>query len=119
MVDPFAELPTVETEEEIPKEKSKKPKGRSFFDCLRVIYQTKDATQMENDIGMDNFDSFYSKYMVNRYLSMVPEYLDIIRNCQLSMESMTNEMHYRFLFKVIPQRRNLWIKYISKKGKGK
>ena len=92
-------------------------KKKSFFDCLRVIYQSKDKDQMEADLAREDFDSFYSKYMIHRYLSMHDEFLELLEKYQIVLENMNPKSHYRFLMKVIPQRRRLWIKYISKKKK--
>jgi hypothetical protein len=118
VTDPFADLPEAPVaEEDVPKVKEKKPKQRSFFDCLTVIYKSKDLTQMENDISASNFGTMYSKYMVQRYLSFHQPYLNIIQDHQHELEMMTNEMHYRFLMKVIPQNKYLWIKYKAKKKK--
>ena len=94
-------------------------KKRSFFDCMKNIVQAKNKDILESDISSPTFDTMYSKYMVQRYISMYPAYMKFIDKHQIALESLSNEMHYRFLFKVIPQNRNLWIKYISKGKKKK
>ena len=98
--------------------KTKTQQRRSFFDVTKTIINTKDFDQMEADISSQDFKSIYTSYMILRYLSMTPEFLDIIKSHQSTLESMDRETQYRFLMKVIPQRRNLWTKYISK-GKKK
>lgn len=90
-------------------------KKRTFFDCLKVILNTKNKEQMELDINNPHFDSIYDKFMIMRYLSMHVSCLLSIKEIQQSLENLTNEQHYRFLFKVIPQKPRLFIKYISKK----
>ena len=90
---------------------------RTFFDCLKNITNTKDESIMESDIKDPTFRSMFSTYMILRYLSMVSEYLNIIKDHQQAIQSMNPESVYRFLFKVIPQRRNPYIQYISKKKK--
>ena len=94
-------------------------KKRSFFDCMKNIVQAKNKDILESDISSSTFDTMYSKYMVQRYISMHQPFMKLINNHQIALETMTNEIHYRFLFKVIPQNRNLWIKYISKGKKKK
>lgn len=120
-IDIFADLPSdrsvlEERESDLLKlDRSREKSGRTFFDCLKVIYQTKDVQQMESDISEPNFNTFYSKYMCQRYLSFCPVYLDLIKNYQHVLESMSNENHYRFLVKIIPKNPRLWIRYIAKK----
>jgi hypothetical protein len=116
--DPFADLPdapVVEEKVDGRKKKSKGPKQRSFFDCLTVIYKTKDEHQMEDDIASSNFGTMYSPYMCQRYLSMHPPYLKLIQDQQHVLEAMDAKSHYRYLFKLIPKNPRLWIKYIAKK----
>ena len=96
-------------------EEEKIVKRRGFFDHLRVIYQTKDYAQMEADIAEPTFRSDFSVFMCLRYLSFCPEFLDIIKDHQVVIQKMSPEVAYRYFFAVIPQRKNLWIKYVSKK----
>lgn len=112
-IDIFADLPSAEPVEVV--EEKVKANKRSFFECLTVIYKTKNEQQMESDIAETNFGTFYSKYMVQRYLSFYPPYLKLIQNHQHVLEAMSPENHYRFLFKIIPAQPRLWIKYVAKK----
>ena len=74
---------------------------------------------MENDIAGADFGTVYSKYMVQRYISMESNYLSLIQEHQDALENMTNEMHYRYLMKILPKRHNPYIPYISKGKKKK
>ena len=85
---------------------------KSFFDCLTNIINAKSTTQLNDHINDESFNKVYSKFMIHRYLSMNTKYNTIIQKEQPFLDSLSNESHYRYLFKRIPKGPR-FIKYIK------
>jgi hypothetical protein len=91
-----------------PKKKSsdepvvEKQKCKSLFDHLKQVttYQNEDYWSTLNDADKKT----WSSYMINRFLSMTPEYTETVNDVQHLAALLSNEHYYRVLIAVIPQR---------------
>ena len=104
-----------ETEEILikPKKKEKAIKGKGLFDHLKAIYQESyDPKYFDNMSETDK--KTFSPYMINRYLSMNPEWLWLTNLVQQYSYDMTPEALYKVYADLIPKG-NIFLKWI--KGK--
>lgn len=82
-------------------------KQKTIFDILnditfnKVKWEEQDQKQVQT-------------YMLNRWLSMSDEYLDIIAYCQPTTDLLTPELYYKFYVDLLPKRK-FFTKYISGK----
>lgn len=92
--------------------KTKSPseqKTATLFDHLNQIYAVQNPDYF-NTLSESDKKS-YSKYMINRFLSMNVEYALVVNILQKYTE-VSNETHYKFLINVIPKRKQ-FNKYIK------
>lgn len=81
--------------------------NKTIFDILnditfnKVKWEDQDQKQVQT-------------YMLNRWLSMSDEYLDIIAYCQPTTDLLTPELYYKFYVDLLPKRK-FFTKYISGK----
>lgn len=80
----------------------------SPFDITKLLF-TKDRKLTDEELEKD-----YSQWMINKILSC-DQRLAIIVN-ELN-KSLTNRMHYDFLYHVLPKSSNKYIPYLCKKPK--
>lgn len=85
----------------------------NLFDCLKDIIVTKRGDLNDHP----DFSKVWSNYMIARYLSMEPKFLEISQIVNRMQGHQDDETVYKFLVKNIPKQRSSFIKYISKPKK--
>ena len=90
---------------------SKKDKIKNIFDWLQhiTLYKTPASEFTDND--WENFNS----YMVHRFISMSPYYVEVADYAQSMLPTMKKEI-YNFYKEMIPKRK-VWLQYIKSKTK--
>jgi len=83
----------------------------TIFDSLKDIISKKTNSLNENP----EFKSSWSSFMITRYLSMDQSLFNISEKANKYQCTLSNDQMYKYLSKKIPQRRNSYIQYISKK----
>ena len=94
-----------------PKKKEKAIKGKGLFDHLKAIYlEPYNSKYFEEMTEMDK--KTFSPYMINRYLSMNPEWLFITNTVQQYSFDMPTEALYKVYANFIPKGRTFlkWVK---------
>ena len=88
-----------------------KDKTKNIFDWLQhiTLYKTPSSEFTDND--WENFNS----YMVHRFISMSPYYVEIADYAQSMLPTMKKEI-YNFYREMIPKRK-VWLQYIKTKNK--
>ena len=89
---------------------------KNFFDILGDILTKKSGGKLYEE---PEFNKFMSNFMLVRYLSMRPAllpYAQILNKFQCTLSSTDI---YRWAYNNIPKQSSGYIKYISKKKKGK
>ena len=88
-----------------------KDKTKNIFDWLQhiTLYKTSSSEFTDND--WENFNS----YMVHRFISMSPYYVEIADYAQSMLPTMKKEI-YNFYREIIPKRK-IWLQYIKTKNK--
>ena len=91
--------------------KKEKNKIRNIFDWLQhiTLYKTPSSEFTDND--WENFNS----YMVHRFISMSPYYVEVADYAQSMLPTMKKEI-YNFYREMIPKRK-VWLQYIKSKTK--
>ena len=91
--------------------KKEKNKIRNIFDWLQhiTLYKTPASEFTDND--WENFNS----YMVHRFISMSPYYVEVADYAQSMLPTMKKEI-YNFYREMIPKRK-VWLQYIKSKTK--
>lgn len=86
-----------------------------FFDYLKNILCTQDINILANDITHPLFNTTYSVFMVDKYLSMHTNKTisDKIVKLQSTLEKLSPEAHYRLMLKIIPKQYSSFIRYIK------
>jgi len=103
-----------ETEEILIKPKKKETlKGKGLFDHLKAIYQEPYDPKYFDKLSETDKKTF-SPYMINRYLSMNPEWLWLTNLVQQYSYDMTPEALYKVYADLIPKG-NIFLKWV--KGK--
>jgi hypothetical protein len=101
-----------ETEEILLQPKKKeKIKGKGLFDHLKAIYLEPYNPKYFDDLS-DTDKKTFSTYMINRYLSMNPEWLFITNYVQQYSFEMPSEALYKVYANYIPKGRTFlkWVK---------
>lgn len=83
---------------------------KSLFDHIKEICQHQDPDYWNKLTDADK--RTWSTYMVNRFLSMNEEWVDVVNDIQLLSQAMTPEVVYKLYINVIPKGRR-WLKYIK------
>ena len=88
-----------------------KDKIKNIFDWLQhiTLYKTPASEFTDND--WENFNS----YMVHRFISMSPYYVEVADYAQSMLPTMKKEI-YNFYKEMLPKRK-IWLKYIKSKNK--
>ena len=86
--------------------------ANKFFGILNYITYSK---KNWNDLSQDEIDSI-NPYLLNRYLSMNLEYLDIVNYVQKTIPTHDKEKYYKIYKNLIPKKKQ-WLKYIKSKSK--
>ena len=88
-----------------------KDKIKNIFDWLQhiTLYKTPASEFTDND--WENFNS----YMVHRFISMSPYYVEVADYAQSMLPTMKKEI-YNFYREMIPKRK-VWLQYIKTKNK--
>ena len=88
-----------------------KDKTKNIFDWLQhiTLYKTPASEFTDND--WENFNS----YMVHRFISMSPYYVEVADYAQSMLPTMKKEI-YNFYKEMIPKRK-VWLQYIKSKTK--
>ena len=91
--------------------KKKEDKIKNIFDWLQhiTLYKTPASEFTDND--WENFNS----YMVHRFISMSPYYVEVADYAQSMLPTMKKEI-YNFYREMIPKRK-VWLQYIKTKNK--
>ena len=91
--------------------KKKEDKIKNIFDWLQhiTLYKTPASEFTDND--WENFNS----YMVHRFISMSPYYVEVADYAQSMLPTMKKEI-YNFYREMIPKRK-VWLQYINSKTK--
>ena len=91
--------------------KKEKNKIKNIFDWLQhiTLYKTPASEFTDND--WENFNS----YMVHRFISMSPYYVEVADYAQSMLPTMKKEI-YNFYREIIPKRK-VWLQYIKSKTK--
>ena len=86
-------------------------KTKNIFDWLQhiTLYKTPASEFTDND--WENFNS----YMVHRFISMSPYYVEVADYAQSMLPTMKKEI-YNFYREMIPKRK-VWLQYIKSKTK--
>lgn len=86
-----------------------------LFDVLKNILQLKSKEMFRKHLNLDDFEKSFNRFMILRYLSMSKtEVSDIILKYQSQLEKMpSNKSVYSFLFRVIPQQKSGFVKYLK------
>jgi hypothetical protein len=88
-----------------------KDKTKNIFDWLQhiTLYKTPASEFTDND--WENFNS----YMVHRFISMSPYYVEVANYAQSMLPTMKKQI-YNFYREMIPKRK-VWLQYIKSKTK--
>ena len=91
--------------------RKEKNKIKNIFDWLQhiTLYKTPASEFTDND--WENFNS----YMVHRFISMSPYYVEVADYAQSMLPTMKKEI-YNFYKEMIPKRK-VWLQYIKTKSK--
>ena len=84
---------------------------KNVFDWLKAINSTKPPVESFTDKDWEVWNS----YMVHRFLSMNPEYLELVNHAQTILPQNKKEI-YSIYREYIPKN-NKWSKYIKSKAK--
>ena len=91
--------------------KKEKNKIRNIFDWLQHITLYKKPASEFTDNDWENFNS----YMIHRFISMSPYYVEVADYAQSMLPTMKKEI-YNFYREMIPKRK-VWLQYIKSKTK--
>jgi hypothetical protein len=91
--------------------RKEKNKIKNIFDWLQhiTLYKTPASEFTDND--WENFNS----YMVHRFISMSPYYVEVADYAQSMLPTMKKEI-YNFYREMIPKRK-VWLQYVKSKTK--
>ena len=82
-----------------------------FFDVLNYVTFEKKSW---NDLTQEEIDSI-NPYLLNRYLSMNPDYLELVNYTQIIPHT-EKEKYYKIYSNLIPKKKQ-WLKYIKSSNK--
>jgi hypothetical protein len=82
-----------------------------FFDVLNYVTFEKKSW---NDLTQEEIDSI-NPYLLNRYLSMNPDYLELVNYTQIIPHT-EKEKYYKIYNNLIPKKKQ-WLKYIKSSNK--
>lgn len=88
----------------------------TIFDILENIIKTKSNDLYNNHIKSNDFEKTYNLYMIIKWLSMNTNksILSKLTEYQSIMENIIDkDLHYKLLLKIIPQNKNIFLKYVK------
>jgi hypothetical protein len=85
--------------------------SNKFFDVLNYVTFEKKSW---NDLTQEEIDSI-NPYLLNRYLSMNPDYLELVNYTQIIPHT-EKEKYYKIYSNLIPKKKQ-WLKYIKSSNK--
>lgn len=86
-------------------------KTRGLFDFISAITETH-TDEFFDSLTEEELKSYRgSRYMINRFLSMNPNYLEVVNVAQM-YPMMSDKMHYKFLSNMLPKKKQ-FNKYIK------
>ena len=88
-------------------------KQKTIFDLLTDITYNKVKWSDQSDVDKKKFQP----YMIHRFLSMNPDYIDVISECLPLISNLSSVLIYKFYLDLIPKRKT-FNKYISSKSDG-
>lgn len=91
------------------KKESVKDRRMSLWDHIKHIYEIQDVDYYEKLSDSDRRS--YEPYMINRFISMNPDWIEVIDYIQ-KFYNIDNKLHYRLLIEFIPKGR-YYIPYIK------
>ncbi len=83
-------------------------KSKTIFDILNDLSFNKVEWENQEQKKVQT-------WMLNRWLSMHPDYLEIVAECQPMTDNLSPEMYYKFYLDLLPKKK-FFTKYISKKA---
>jgi hypothetical protein len=92
-----------------------KEKAKTLFDHVNHVMVGKDPNYFSS-LTEDDRKS-WSNWMINKVLSMTPEYCEYINEIQ-RIQFLAPEIYYKILCEIIPKRR-VYSKYVKKTSKSK
>lgn len=91
-------------------------KPKTLFDHLKAITQYQDPDYWSKLSDADK--KTWSNYMVHRFLSMNPDWVDIISELQPVTETLPPDLLYKTYIGLLPKGRH-YLKYVKGKGQDK
>lgn len=90
-------------------------KNTLLFDYLANILKHKSESLFQKHISDNDFDKFFSNFMILRYLSMHinPMVRNIVINNQVVLERTPSRLLYKYLINAIPKQQGTFIKYLK------
>lgn len=89
---------------------------KSFYDFLKRL--TKFGYHQNDNFwkSLDDTKKKYSQYMINRYLSMEPDFITLVNDIQIMQGSSKLKDKYHFLLwsELLPNYKSFFFKYIGK-----
>lgn len=92
------------------KKKSNQDKPKTLFDHIKAITQYQDPEYWEKLEKKDK--KSWNTYMINRFLSMNPEWTDIVNYVQQYTSSMKDKDVYKLYINLLPKG-NIFLRYIK------
>lgn len=86
-------------------------KAKTIFDILNDLTFNKVRWEEQSDSDQKKVQTF----MLNRWFSMHPDYLEIIAMCQPTTDLLDTKMYYKFYLDLFPKKK-FFTKYISNKA---
>jgi len=86
-------------------------KVKTIFDLLNDL--TSNKISWRNQIESDR--KKFQPYMINRWLSMHPDYLEVVSECQYVTNNLQPREFYNFYFDLLPKKK-FFTKYVSNKS---
>lgn len=86
-------------------------KSKSIFDFLNDLTYNKIAWEDQSEMDRKKIQP----YMLNRWLSMHSDYLELIAECQPMTDSLDTKQYYEFYRDLLPKKK-FFTKYISRKN---
>lgn len=86
-------------------------KNKSIFDFLNDITYNKVSWSQQSESDKKKIQT----YMLNRWLSMHLDYLELIAECQPVTDNLSTQQYYQFYFDLLPKKK-FYTKYISSKS---
>lgn len=89
-------------------------KGKTIFDLLGCLFENKTKWDDLSEIDRKQF----SPYMINRFISMDPNYVETVNYLQqYTMNGMRPKDVYNLYYDLLPKKK-FWAKYIKSKAEG-